>query len=65
MKLLKTSDIHKTISFCILTPDEVDRYSLALYYFTDEIPESEHHVIFYYDEDLGVNKKDDNIFKTN
>ena len=47
------------------TPDEVDRYSLALYYFTDEIPESEHHVIFYYDEDLGVNKKDDNIFKTN
>lgn len=25
IKLLKTNDNHKTISFCILTPDEVDR----------------------------------------
>lgn len=25
IKLLKTNDTHKTISFCILTPDEVDR----------------------------------------
>jgi Rps23 Pro-64 3,4-dihydroxylase Tpa1-like proline 4-hydroxylase len=45
------------------TPDGVDRYSLALYYFTDEIPKSQHSVIFYNDEEIGVNKENDNIFK--
>jgi Rps23 Pro-64 3,4-dihydroxylase Tpa1-like proline 4-hydroxylase len=46
------------------TPEGIDRYSLALYYFTDETPESKHSVIFYKDEDLGITKKIDDIFKT-
>lgn len=40
------------------TPDGVYRYSLALYYFTDEEVENRHTVIFYKDESLGIPKKD-------
>ena len=49
------------------TPDYVDRYSLALYYFTDnEVePEKKHSVIFYPDSYLGNNNNQDleNLFK--
>jgi len=46
------------------TPNDVSRYSLALYYFTDEeVKEDEKHtVIFYKDENLGIKQKD-NLFK--
>ena len=45
------------------TPEGVYRYSLALYYFTDEEVTNKHTVIFYEDEHLGITKKIDNIFK--
>jgi len=45
------------------TPDNVSRYSLALYYFTNEEVKNKHTVVFYKDEDLGITKKNDNIFK--
>jgi Rps23 Pro-64 3,4-dihydroxylase Tpa1-like proline 4-hydroxylase len=45
------------------TPDDVSRYSLALYYFTDEEVKQGHSVIFYKDEDLGITKNNNNIFK--
>jgi Rps23 Pro-64 3,4-dihydroxylase Tpa1-like proline 4-hydroxylase len=44
------------------TPDDVSRYSLALYYFTDEEVKDKHSVIFYRDEELGINETD-NLFK--
>jgi hypothetical protein len=40
----------------------VSRYSLALYYFTDEEVKDKHSVIFYRDEELGINETD-NLFK--
>lgn len=45
-------------------PDEISRYSLALYYFTDEEVKDidKHTVIFYKDENLGI-KKPENLFK--
>ncbi len=45
-------------------PDEISRYSLALYYFTDEEVKDvdKHTVIFYKDEILGI-KKPENLFK--
>jgi len=46
------------------TPEDVCRYSLALYYFTDEEVKNKHSVIFYKDENLGITKKIDDIFKT-
>ena len=46
------------------TPDDVSRYSLALYYFTDEEVKDKHSVIFYEDKDLGIKTTDD-LFKTN
>ena len=46
------------------TPDDVSRYSLALYYFTDEEVKDKHTVIFYRDEELGI-KETDNLFKFN
>ena len=44
------------------TPDDVSRYSLALYYFTDEEVKDKHSVIFYEDKDLGI-KETDNLYK--
>ena len=48
------------------TPDDIDRYSLALYYFVDETTKEEegHPVIFYKDSEIGVTVKDNDIFKT-
>jgi hypothetical protein len=40
----------------------VSRYSLAIYYFTDEEVKDKHTVIFYRDEELGI-KETDNLFK--
>lgn len=42
------------------SPEDVDRYSLALYYFTDNFvePENKNQVVFFYDNALG---KKDNI----
>jgi Rps23 Pro-64 3,4-dihydroxylase Tpa1-like proline 4-hydroxylase len=46
-------------------PINVSRYSLALYYFVDEIPNDGHTVIFYRNNDLGIEeKKHEKIFKT-
>ena len=45
------------------TPDNVYRYSLALYYFTDEEVKNKHTVIFYKDEELGITKNIDDILK--
>lgn len=48
------------------TPSNVDRYSLALYYFGDEYvpPEKKHTVIFYKDSEVGNQEKNlDNLFK--
>ena len=48
------------------TPEHVDRYSLALYYFTDNKvePEKKHTVIFYRDFELGDNTQNlENLFK--
>jgi Rps23 Pro-64 3,4-dihydroxylase Tpa1-like proline 4-hydroxylase len=45
------------------TPDDICRYSLALYYFTDEEVTNKHTVIFYKDDELGITKKIDDIFK--
>lgn len=46
-------------------PDNIDRYSLALYYFTDNFLEDDlnKYVSFYDEEDLGITKKIDDIFK--
>ena len=48
-------------------PEDVSRYSLALYYFTDEeLKEDEKHsVIFYKDENLGINPTENLFNKTN
>lgn len=45
-------------------PNNISRYSLALYYFTNEEvnDDDKHTVIFYKDEDLGI-KKTENLFK--
>ena len=45
-------------------PNNISRYSLALYYFTNEEvnDDDKHTVIFYKDEDLGIKKKQ-NLFK--
>lgn len=45
------------------TPEGVSRYSLASYYFTNEEVKEKHTVIFYKDEDLGITKPIDDIFK--
>ena len=46
------------------TPENIDRYSLALYYFVDEevVPSKKHTVVFYKDEEVGL-KNIENIFK--
>jgi Rps23 Pro-64 3,4-dihydroxylase Tpa1-like proline 4-hydroxylase len=49
-------------------PENVSRYSLALYYFIDEEPEEKHSVIFYRNDEVGItdnNNSYDKIFKTN
>jgi hypothetical protein len=45
------------------TPEDVYRYSLALYYFTDEEVTNKHSVIFYEDAKLGITQNIDDIFK--
>jgi len=46
-------------------PENVSRYSLALYYFVDETPENKHTVIFYKNEEVGIEEKEyEKIFKT-
>jgi len=45
------------------TPEDVYRYSLALYYFTDEEVTNKHSVIFFEDKKLGITKNNNNIFK--
>lgn len=42
------------------TPNDVDRYSLAIYYFVDEKRYSDegHYVVFYKDSDLGITNED-------
>jgi hypothetical protein len=45
------------------TPENVYRYSLALYYFTDEEITNRHTVIFFEDEKLGITENIDDIFK--
>jgi hypothetical protein len=45
------------------TPEDVYRYSLALYYFTDEEVTNKHSVIFFEDKKLGITENIDNIFK--
>lgn len=47
------------------SPEDVDRYSLALYYFVDNVvtPDKKHSVIFYRDDELGDNTKNlENLF---
>jgi Rps23 Pro-64 3,4-dihydroxylase Tpa1-like proline 4-hydroxylase len=45
------------------TPEDVYRYSLALYYFTDEEVRNKHTVIFFEDKKLGITENIDDIFK--
>jgi Rps23 Pro-64 3,4-dihydroxylase Tpa1-like proline 4-hydroxylase len=47
------------------TPQDVDRYSLALYYFIDEPPEEDkkHMVIFWRDHEIGAGKNTNDLFK--
>lgn len=47
------------------TPEYVDRYSLALYYFIDQPPEQEekHMVIFYRDNEIGAGAPPKDLFK--
>jgi Rps23 Pro-64 3,4-dihydroxylase Tpa1-like proline 4-hydroxylase len=48
-------------------PENISRYSLALYYFVDEEPEKKHSVIFYRNDEVGITDNSnnyDNIFKT-
>jgi len=45
------------------TPEDVYRYSLALYYFTDEEVTNKHTVIFFEDKKLGITENIDDIFK--
>ena len=45
------------------TPEDVCRYSLALYYFTDEEVTNKHSVIFCEDAKLGITQNIDDIFK--
>jgi Rps23 Pro-64 3,4-dihydroxylase Tpa1-like proline 4-hydroxylase len=45
------------------TPEDVYRYSLALYYFTDEEVTNKHSVIFFEDAKLGITENIDDIFK--
>jgi Rps23 Pro-64 3,4-dihydroxylase Tpa1-like proline 4-hydroxylase len=47
------------------TPQDVDRYSLALYYFIDEPPEEDkkHRVIFYRDNLIGAGTPSNDLFK--
>lgn len=49
-------------------PDDVSRYSLALYYFIEEEPEKKHTVIFFRDDEVGITDNEsgyDKIFNTN
>jgi Rps23 Pro-64 3,4-dihydroxylase Tpa1-like proline 4-hydroxylase len=47
-------------------PEDISRYSLALYYFIDETPDDGHSVIFYTNEEVGIKEdKYEKIFKTN
>jgi Rps23 Pro-64 3,4-dihydroxylase Tpa1-like proline 4-hydroxylase len=47
------------------TPDHIDRYSLALYYFIDEPPKQDkkHTVIFFRDHEIGVETNTNDLFK--
>ncbi len=47
------------------TPQNIDRYSLALYYFTNEKPQEDkkHTVIFFRDHELGVGTNPNDLFK--
>jgi Rps23 Pro-64 3,4-dihydroxylase Tpa1-like proline 4-hydroxylase len=48
-------------------PENISRYSLALYYFVDEEPEKKHSVIFYRNDEVGITDNSnsyDKIFKT-
>ena len=45
------------------TPEDVYRYSLALYYFTNEEVTNKHTVIFFEDATLGITENIDDIFK--
>ena len=44
-------------------PENVSRYSLALYYFVDEKPENTHSVIFYKNEEVGIESEEKNYEK--
>ena len=44
-------------------PENVSRYSLALYYFIDDVPDKPHSVIFYGDEHVGDNRNTNNYEK--
>lgn len=49
-------------------PDDVSRYSLAVYYFIEEEPEKKHTVIFFRDDEVGITDNEsgyDKIFNTN
>lgn len=47
-------------------PENISRYSLALYYFVDEIPNDGHSVIFYSNKEVGIKEHEyEKIFKTN
>ena len=49
------------------SPEDVSRYSLALYYFSDEKPEVEHEVVFMGGNLVGIDLEDfsrDIIFST-
>lgn len=47
------------------TPEHIDRYSLALYYFINEKPEEDkkHTVIFFRDDDIGAGTNTNDLFK--
>ena len=45
------------------TPEDIARYSLALYYFTDEKVKNEHSVIFFRNEDIIKKEQIEQIFK--
>jgi Rps23 Pro-64 3,4-dihydroxylase Tpa1-like proline 4-hydroxylase len=47
------------------TPNHIDRYSLALYYFINEPPKQDqkHPVIFYRDNDIGAGTNTNDLFK--
>jgi len=47
------------------TPENLDRYSLALYYFVDEEPreDEKHTVIFYKDNEIGAGAPPNDLFQ--